>query len=184
MSAPNITLVNTDSMTSIHSHDDISISYTLFADDYYFENWTDWVDDSLNSPSNKMSQNAANYSNYVWKLKCTLAQENNACGFKHSSHGAIMIGANASGSISAVADTTTAESNTFTFTNSEYSTWKAGSTDLAAYSGDGFSAVNNDSEHDTFFQFFYCGGSRDFTFTCYKYQMASGEDSNPRFESG
>ena len=45
-------------------------------------------------------------------------------------------------------------------------------------------AISNNSENDTFFQFFYCGGSRDFLYTCYKYQPATGSDGNPRFAAG
>ena len=32
------------------------------------------------------------------------------------------------------------------------------------------SLLSNTSVNDPFFQFFYCGGSRDFIYTCYKYQ--------------
>jgi len=31
------------------------------------------------------------------------------------------------------------------------------------------SLLSNTSVNDPFFQFFYCGGSRDFIYTCYKY---------------
>ena len=31
------------------------------------------------------------------------------------------------------------------------------------------SLLTNTSVNDPFFQFFYCGGSRDFIYTCYKY---------------
>ena len=45
-------------------------------------------------------------------------------------------------------------------------------------------AVQNTSEADPFFNFFYCGGSRDHKYTCYKYMPAVGTDGDARFEAG
>ena len=81
--------------------EDAIISYTLYADTFYFENWTDWVNDSLNSPNNNQLQNAANYENYVWKMYCELGAVGNACGFLHKTHGAYWIISNADGEIEA-----------------------------------------------------------------------------------
>ena len=55
MSAPNIELVKNESMSTLRSDSDEKIKYLLFSDDYYFENWTDWVNDSNNSPNNNQS---------------------------------------------------------------------------------------------------------------------------------
>ena len=43
-------------------------------------------------------------------------------------------------------------------------------------------AVTNTSENDPFFNFFYCGGSRDHEYTCYKYMPVTSADGNPRFD--
>ena len=129
MSAPNIRLSNSDSMTTLGTQgDDFSLKYVLYSDDYYFENWTDWVNDSLNSPTNKQLENASDYENYVLKLKCTLGDsaQNKACGIKSSSKGALFIvSINAEGEIDAEDDTSTAVSNTWALTETQYDTWKA-----------------------------------------------------------
>ena len=44
--------------------------------------------------------------------------------------------------------------------------------------------MQNTSEADPFFNFFYCGGSRDHKYTCYKYMPAVGTDGDARFEAG
>ena len=43
--------------------------------------------------------------------------------------------------------------------------------------------VKNTSEADPFFNFFYCGGSRDHTYTCYKYMPVTGSDGQARFDT-
>ena len=106
-----------------------------------------------------------------------------ACCIASSNKGALCIVANDDGAIDAVSDTTTAESNTYALTESEWADFIAladadrvlpphadatdGTDNEALY------LVNNNSENDSFFQFFYCGGSRDFLYTCYKYMPAT-----------
>ena len=70
---------------------DVTMKYLLFADNSVFDNWTDWVNDSVNSPTQKNLDNAATFSNYVLKINCALTNMYNACGLKSASHGAIMI---------------------------------------------------------------------------------------------
>ena len=43
--------------------------------------------------------------------------------------------------------------------------------------------LSNTSINDPYFQFFYCGGSKDHTYTCYKYQRISSKDGEPRFDT-
>ena len=52
MSAPAITLVSNTAMVNTGHTETIQFDYLLYSDDYYFENWTDWVNDSVNSPVN------------------------------------------------------------------------------------------------------------------------------------
>lgn len=113
------------------------------------------------------------------KLRCELAKQNNACGLRHPTHGAFMIGSDsADGSITAPSDTTQVTSNTYALKSSEISSWIGNAVTL---SGTSF-LVPNTSVADPYFQFFYCGGSRDHNYTCYKYQPKSGSDGNPRFD--
>ena len=161
-----------------------------------FYTWTDWVNDITSSPDNTQIKNAAEYENYVLKLYCNFYNEaNDACGLAHDYKGAIMIEAGTSGSIDAVSDTSTAESNTYTLTNDQLDAWIAEGTSATALSSKSSSEVTkrtNTSVNDPFFQIFYCGGSRDFVYTCYKYQsiykVGTGgdtddmEDGNPRFD--
>ena len=94
-----------------------------------------------------------------------------------------MIASNAEGEIQAEADTRTVASNTYIFTKSQYTAWKDGAaTNLADVTD--VTMVQNTSEADPFFNFFYCGGSRDHTYTCYKYMPAVGTDGDARFEAG
>ena len=81
----------------------------------------------------------------------------------------------------AVTPTTTVESNTYTFTNAEYTTWANNGSPTANLSSTNLRA--NTSVNDPFFEFFYCGGSRDSQFTCYKYQPIAGTDGDPRFDT-
>ena len=203
MSAPNIALSNSETMSSLGTHStDYQSWYYLYADDYYFENWTDWVNDSLNSPTNRESQNAADFTNYVLKFKCKITGDatttsvnmGRACCIKSSAKGALCIVANEDGAIDAVADTTTAESNTYALIETEWDDFvalsdanrilspNASATDTV--DNEALYLVQNNSENDTFFQFFYCGGSRDFLYTCYKYMPATDTQGNPRFEAG
>ena len=64
----------------------------------------------------------------------------------------------------------------------EYVTWKNNGTPTTNLADSGY-LVENDDYGDTFFQFFYCGGSRDHIYTCYKYQAAIASDGYPRFDS-
>ena len=43
--------------------------------------------------------------------------------------------------------------------------------------------MENTSEADPYFNFFYCGGSRDHTFTCYKFMPTTGADGVARFDT-
>ena len=88
----------------------------IYADSSEFDNWTDWVNDSLNSPAQRELDNAAIFSNYVLKLKCELNVWYNACGIKSSAKGAFLIESNEVGEISAVEDTSTVVSNTYVMT--------------------------------------------------------------------
>ena len=93
------------------------MSYLLYSDDSVFANWTDWVNDSASSPNAQQKLNASMYSSYVLKIKCILKAVNNACGFAHSTYGAVFINSVSTGEIVATNPTTTVESNTYTFTN-------------------------------------------------------------------
>ena len=121
MTEPNIVLANSAAMTDTGLNGTISSSnfkmeYLLYADDSAFDNWTDWVNDSVNSPTQKNLDNASTFSNYVLKIKCNLVAVNHACGFASSDKGAILIESNTAGEIAAVATTSTADSNTYTMT--------------------------------------------------------------------
>ena len=171
------------------------MSYEIFSDDTMFYTWTDWVNDITSSPDNTQIRNAAEYQNYVLKIKCNFYNTpTDSCGLGHPLKGAIMIEANTSGSIDAVSDTSTAESITYTLTATQLADWKDEETSATALTDKSSSEVtfrSNTSVNDPFFQIFYCGGSRDFVYTCYKYQtiysVAEGEgenmlDGNPRFD--
>ena len=180
-SAPNIQLVNSDTMRVLSDTTNAQIKYLLFSDDYYFDNWTDWVNDANNSPSYNMQQNAANYHNYVLKLYCELQQQDNACGLESKDKGAYMISStNAAGEIPAVSDTSTAESNTYSMTAAQTTTYVGAASNLDAAEA---TFRSNTSINDPFFQFFYCGGSRDHNYTCYKYQRVTSVDGEPRFDT-
>ena len=116
MTEPIITLANSSTMTEINFNADIKMHYYLYADEYAFDNWTDWVNDSVNSPTQKNLDNASTFSNYVLKWKCELNKENQACGFKDENNGAIFINSNTAGEIAAVEDTRDVVSNTFVMT--------------------------------------------------------------------
>ena len=114
---PTISLSSVATMTATgFNGDSNTVKYLLYADDYYFANWTDWVNDTSNSPSYNQKQNASKFQNYVWKMYCKLQQANNACGFLHIKHGAYWILANTAGEIAAVSDVSTAVSNTVAMT--------------------------------------------------------------------
>ena len=175
-------------MTAVANTDD-KMSYLLYADNVEFETWTDWVNDPAQSPTANDLSNASNYSNYVLKISCNLfntdssSSMNNACGFRHSEHGAILIESRAAdaGQIQSNDDPTLVTSNTYAFTKDE---WATVNTSTSVFETDFVSNyVGNTSQADPFFQFFYCGGSVDHNFNCYKYQRATGEDGNPRFDT-
>ena len=63
---------------------------------------------------------------------------------------------------SSIASTT---SNTYKLKATDITAWL---TTPVALSGTAF-GIPNTSIADPYFQFFYCGGSRDHTYTCYKY---------------
>lgn len=71
-SAPSISLFNNAAMKTIYTTDPRKVEYLLFSDDSTFYTWTDWVNDVSNSPDATQLKNAADYSNYVLKLKCTM----------------------------------------------------------------------------------------------------------------
>ena len=77
MTEPIITLSNSSTMVDVSGLDDsvsgFSMKYLLYADDSTYSNWIDWVNDSVNSPTQKNLDNASNFSNYVLKWKCVLA---------------------------------------------------------------------------------------------------------------
>lgn len=178
MTQPNITLVDTSTMVVVIK--DV-MSYTLFSDSFAFANWTDWVLDTVNSPNNNQKQNATLYSNYVLKIKCVMAA-NNACGLVSKEHGAIMISGGIGstlGAITATTDSSTVESNTVVVNKAAYAAWSASPAVLTSSSS---GALANTSVADPFFQFFYCGGSRDYNYTCYKYQPIVSADGLPRFD--
>ena len=164
MTAPKITLVDIQPMTKIFDTAGSVVEYKLYADDKQYLSWTTWVNDSANKPTNTQKSNAAIYSGYVLKLHCQLVKANNACGLKHKDHGAIMIGSTSTGEIVAPSDTSLVESNTYVFKNADYTTWKATPQNLPADK-----QIKNVSTAEVFFNFFYCGGSRDHDYTCYKY---------------
>jgi len=180
MTEPAIKLSNSVDMTKVFL-DSTKMTYLLYADDYYLENWFDWVRDSSNKPNANAKLNAANYSNYVLKIRCELAQQNNACGFLSGSNGAVMIASDSStGEIVAAAnDAATIVSNTYVMKKAEWDTWL---TTFPIFSGTTFGTANT-SVNDPYFQFFYCGGSRDHIYTCYKYQPTDSSDGNPRFDT-
>ena len=69
--------------TMVEVGESMVFGYVLYAEDDQFEAWTEWVNDSINSPTFKDEYNADNYSGYVIKVKC-VAEEgstnyNNAC---------------------------------------------------------------------------------------------------------
>ena len=56
-------------------------------------------------------------------------------------------------------------SNTYFMKKADYTAWLASPVNLSTTAF----GVQNTSTADPYFQFFYCGGSRDHTYTCYKY---------------
>lgn len=134
MTEPIITLSNSATMNDVwvdSGVDKINMWYYLYADDSAFDNWTDWVNDSVNSPTQKNLDNASTYTNYVMKLKCKLVAANNACGFVSKDKGGIFIESNAEGEIVANADTRLVASNTFTFTHTQFGEWTTAWADAA-----------------------------------------------------
>ena len=117
--APSISLYNNAAMTTIYTSEPKLIQYLLFSDASVFYTWTDWVNDATNSPDANQLKNAADYSNYVLKLKCTMSAQYDTCGITSKEHGGVYIMAGASGSIAAVSDTSAAESNTLRLTKDE-----------------------------------------------------------------
>ena len=85
-----------------------------------------------------------------------MANLNDACCIKHKSKGAFCIHANQA-DIPASDDPTAVVSNTASFTDEEWTTWSGSAVDLEGSAYD----VSNTSINDPFFEFFYCGGSRD-----------------------
>ena len=85
-----------------------------------------------------------------------------------------------------MADTRDVVSNTYIFTKSQYTLWAAdpsAAADLSSVASTAIDEVENTSEADPYFNFFYCGGSRDHTFTCYKFMPATGADGLARFDT-
>ena len=112
-------------------------------------------------------ENAARFSDYVLKIECELSAEGNACGLKSSADGAIMIASNAVGEIDSVSSTSETESITYVLLEEDYESWKnegRPSQNLA----DTSYLIENTVYANKFFEFFYCGGSRDHIYSCYK----------------
>ena len=181
MTAPTISLQSSQSMNNIMGSTGTFVQYELYADMYSFENWKDWVTDSINSPTATEKENATKYSNYVLKFKCQLAQQQNSCGLKHPTHGGFLINSDAAdGSIAATTSKSSVVSNTYVMKKADLNTWIDSPSNLVTTDS---SYVANTSIADPYFQFFYCGGSRDHTYTCYKYQPVTGSDGDPRFDT-
>ena len=125
-----------------------------------FTNWTDWATDPAFSPTETQQENASRFSDYVLKIKCDLSVEGNACGMKSNADGVIMIASNTNGEISAVTPTSDAESNTYVMEQEQYVIWKNEGTPEQNLVETSY-LIENTVYADTFFQFFYCGGSRD-----------------------
>jgi 1,2-phenylacetyl-CoA epoxidase PaaB subunit len=89
------------------------------------------------------------------------------------------------GTIAAAAnDALTVVSNTYTMTKAQYSAWSVTSDNMATTAAaNKATALANTSVNDPYFQFFYCGGSQDHIYTCYKFQPTSGTDGKPRFDT-
>ena len=62
------------------------------------------------------------------KVECVLKLANNACGFITPTLGSLWIASTSTGSISSVADTSTAESNTWEFTTAGQTAWEEAAT--------------------------------------------------------
>ena len=76
-----------------------------------------------------------------------------------------MIGSDAAdGSIAATSAVSTVVSNTYKMKKEVITAWLTTPVTLSSTN-----AIPNTSVADPYFQFFYCGGSRDHTYTCYKY---------------
>ena len=93
---------------------------------------------------------------------------------------------NTDGEIVAVTDTRDVVSNTYVFTKAQYTTWSETPTsaaDLSSVASTAVDYVENTSEADPYFNFFYCGGSRDHTFTCYKFMPTTGANGVARFDT-
>ena len=58
------------------------------------------------------------------KVECVLKLANNACGFITPTLGSLWIASTSTGSISSVADTSTAESNTWEFNTAGQTAWE------------------------------------------------------------
>ncbi len=118
--APEIKLQNTSTMVNVFT-DETKFKYLLYADDFYFQKFYDWVRDSNNKPNDNEKKSAAAYSSYVLKLQCELAQQYNACGFKSSGMVAIMIFSDTANGefVSAVKESKTVVSNTYSMTKDQ-----------------------------------------------------------------
>ena len=183
MTEPNIILSNTQTaMVSVIDTDAIKMSYLLYTDSNTFNNWTDWANDSAFSQTETQKENASRFSDYVLKIKCELSVEGNACGMKSNADGTIMIASNSAGEVDSVSSTAEAESITYVLMQEEYVIWKNEGTPTQNLADTSY-LVENNVYADTFFQFFYCGGSRDHIYTCYKFQPAVSVDGYPRFDS-
>lgn len=87
--APAISLYNINPMTIIKGDADNPLhEYLIYADDYEFFTWTDWVNDTTSSPDNNQLTNAAEFDPYVLKVKCTFTKEGDACAIGSSKCGA------------------------------------------------------------------------------------------------
>ena len=95
-----------------------------------------------------------------------------------------MISSPAGGSVTAQSTTANVASITYALTKDEYDTWSASASTSPLYNGDETVYLTaNTSINDPFFQIFYCGGSQDHNYTCYKYQPLVSSDGAPRFDT-
>ena len=85
--------------------------------------------------------------------------------------------------VSAASDAKTVVSNTYSMTAAQYTAWALTTDTLpVAAAANKMTHLTNTSINDPYFQFFYCGGSRDHIYNCYKLQPSSSTDGNPRFD--
>ena len=169
MSAPTITLINTEAMELIFED---KFYYKLYADDVMFNTWKDWVSDSANLSSVQYNQeeNAAKYSGYVMKWYCntnTSTPTGSGCCIREPNMGATCL-----------VNTTASTAATYALTKDQDTAWAANSALPSA------ALLSDNSNNDPFFEIFDCTNSLTNYFTCYKFQLDEQKVENgfPRFD--